>query len=79
VVGVPDERWGEAVHAYVTLRAGGNADPEELRRHCRGLLASYKCPKRVHVLADLPRTGIGKISRSRLRASAKDRNRRPTS
>ena len=79
VVGVPDERWGEAVHAYVTLRAGGNADPEDLRRHCRRLLASYKCPKRVHVLADLPRTGIGKISRSRLRASAKDHNRRPTS
>lgn len=70
VVGVPDERWGEAVHAFVTLRPGGAAAGQELQAFCREHLASYKCPKAVHILEDLPRTGIGKIARRELRERA---------
>ena len=46
VIGVPSERWGEAVHAVVVLRAGAVADAEAIRAFCRTLLANYKCPKR---------------------------------
>lgn len=66
VVGLGDERWGEAVHAFVTLKPGRGATPAELRGFCRTVLAGYKCPKEVHVMRELPRTGIGKISRRRL-------------
>lgn len=69
VIGIPDDRWGEAVHAFVTFRSGG-VDPADLSRHCRSSLAAYKCPKRIHVMAQLPRTGIGKIARRQLRTMA---------
>ncbi|MFN8571829.1 MAG: AMP-binding protein [Gemmatimonadaceae bacterium] len=63
VVGVPDEEWGEAVHAFVILAPGANVSESELKTSCREHLASYKCPKRIHLVPELPRTGIGKIAR----------------
>ncbi len=66
VIGRPDQDWGEAVHAFAVLRPGATAAPEELRAFCRASLAGYKCPREVHVVAELPRTGIGKIARRRL-------------
>lgn len=63
VVGVPDERWGEAVHAFVTLSDGALIAETELKLYCKERLAAYKSPKVIHVVKELPRTGIGKISR----------------
>ncbi len=63
VVGVPDEQWGEAVHAFVTLAHGASARETELQSFCRERLTGYKRPKAIHVVPELPRTGIGKIAR----------------
>ncbi|GGS25416.1 acyl-CoA synthetase [Streptomyces aureoverticillatus] len=67
VVGVPDERWGEAVHAAVVLRPGARARPRELLLFLRGRLADYKIPIRYHVLDTLPRNPSGKILRRQVR------------
>ncbi|HEY1003741.1 MAG TPA: AMP-binding protein [Streptosporangiaceae bacterium] len=66
VAGVPDERWGERVTAWVVLRDGHEFDDAALIAHARTLLATYKCPKRVFRLAALPRNQLGKIVRSAL-------------
>ena len=70
VVGAPDNYRGETVHAYISLRSGEEATPEELRAHCRERLAAYKCPSRIEIRADLPKTPSGKILRRELRAEA---------
>jgi acyl-CoA synthetase (AMP-forming)/AMP-acid ligase II len=67
VVGIPDENWGEAVHAFVVLHGGSDIPEAELLTYCRAHLPGYKTPKSVHFMADLPRTGIGKISRREVR------------
>jgi fatty-acyl-CoA synthase len=64
VVGVPDERWGEACLAFVVLRA--DAAEEELLRHCRDRLARYKVPKGVRVVEALPRNALNKVVKSEL-------------
>jgi acyl-CoA synthetase (AMP-forming)/AMP-acid ligase II len=66
VAGVPDERWGERVTAWVVLREG-DFDEAALIAHARTMLAGYKCPKRVFRTAALPRNHLGKIIRSELR------------
>ncbi|MBW1682013.1 MAG: long-chain-fatty-acid--CoA ligase [Deltaproteobacteria bacterium] len=63
VFGVPDEKWGEAVRAAVSLKAGKTATEEEIIAHCKKHLASYKKPQRVDFLADLPKNAYGKILR----------------
>lgn len=70
VIGVPDERWGEAVHAFVTLSPGTAASESELKSFCQERLTGYKRPKAIHIVAELPRTGIGKIARRVVRAQA---------
>jgi long-chain acyl-CoA synthetase len=67
VVGQPDPYRGETGVAYVSLKAGLNATPEELITFSRHRLAAYKCPRTVHFLADLPKTQSGKIRRAELR------------
>ena len=64
VVGVPDERWGEACLAFVVL--GGEATEEELLEHCRGRLARYKVPKGVRFVESLPRNALDKVVKSEL-------------
>ncbi len=66
VAGVPDERWGERVTAWVVPRDGHEFDEAALIAHARTLLAGYKCPKRVFRLEQLPRNQLGKIVRSAL-------------
>jgi len=67
VFGVPDERWGEAVHAVVVPRA--EVDEAELLRHCRTLIARYKVPKRIEFRTEpLPKSAAGKILKRELRA-----------
>jgi acyl-CoA synthetase (AMP-forming)/AMP-acid ligase II len=68
VAGLPHERWGEQVTAWVVVRAGHVFDENELIAHTRTLLAPYKCPKRVYRLTALPRSSLGKVVRSALTA-----------
>ncbi|MEZ5979455.1 MAG: AMP-binding protein [Planctomycetota bacterium] len=67
VFGRADERWGERVCAAVVLRPGATLDVDALLAHCREHLAAYKCPREVRFLAELPRTGTGKIAKRLLR------------
>jgi len=67
VVGVPDERWGEAVHAFVVLSPGAKASPRELMMYARSRLADFKLPTSYDYLDTLPRNASGKILRRRLR------------
>jgi acyl-CoA synthetase (AMP-forming)/AMP-acid ligase II len=66
VAGVPHERWGERVTAWVVVRDGHEFDEAALIAHARTRLAGYKCPKRVFRLAALPRNHVGKVVRSAL-------------
>lgn len=67
VIGVPDECWGEAVQAFVVLRAGLQASPRELMLSLRGLIADFKIPTRYEFLESVPRNPSGKILRRVLR------------
>jgi fatty-acyl-CoA synthase len=67
VVGLPDARWGEAVHAVVVLRPGAMVKPRELLLALRGKLADYKIPGAFHFADDLPRNPSGKILRRAVR------------
>jgi fatty-acyl-CoA synthase len=70
VVGVPDERWGEIPVAFVTLLPGARLDEAEVRQFARDRLAHFKVPRRVEVVAELPKTGTGKIQKFVLREQA---------
>ena len=67
VFGIPDEKWGEAVHAAVVLKEGQQASEEEIIRFCKNNLAHYKAPKSITFLDQLPRTGSGKLFKKGLR------------
>lgn len=67
VVGVPDEKRGETVKAFVSLKPGTTATPEELIAHCKQRMAAYKYPRSVVLLEELPKTVTGKILRRELR------------
>lgn len=66
VVGVHSADWGEAVKAFVVLKQGTTCDATSLINFCKASLASYKAPKFVEFVPTLPRTGLGKIDRSKL-------------
>ena len=77
VIGVPDQRWGERVHAIVVSRPGVDVSPEQISAHCRTLIAGYKCPRSVEFTASLPLSAAGKILKQELRAAhwqGRDRN-----
>jgi len=67
IVGLPHEKWGEAPHAFVVLRAGAQAEAEELRAFARTHLAHFKAPHGVTFLAELPKTATGKVQKYVLR------------
>jgi long-chain acyl-CoA synthetase len=68
VIGVPDERWGEAVTALVVLKPDTTVTEAELITHCRGLIAAYKCPRCVEIRSEpFPKSGSGKILKAVLR------------
>lgn len=69
-VGVPDERTGEAVCLYVVRRTGAELDESTLIDHCRQHLAAYKMPKRIVFVTELPKSGVGKILRRKVRELA---------
>jgi fatty-acyl-CoA synthase len=71
VVGVPDERWGEAGAAFVVPEAGAILDADRILRHLRGRLAGYKVPRSVHLVDELPVSGAGKILKTHLKEMAR--------
>ena len=68
VIGLPDEQWGEVVVAVVTIRQDATVDLEELRVFASDRLARYKLPRRLEIVAALPRNPAGKVLKFELRA-----------
>jgi len=71
VVAKPDDKWGETPCAFLEMKSGSTASPEDVIQFCRDNLAHYKCPKNV-VFTELPKTSTGKIQKFKLREQAKD-------
>jgi len=67
VIGIPDQKWGEAVKGFVVLKSGQNATEQEIIQFCKERLAHYKAPKSIDFIGALPRTGSGKIHKKGLR------------
>ena len=67
VIGMPDVRCGERVHAAIVLRPGERVSTEEMQNHCRQLIAGYKIPRSIDWRASLPLSGPGKILKRLLR------------
>jgi acyl-CoA synthetase (AMP-forming)/AMP-acid ligase II len=67
IIGVPDREWGEAVKAIVALSPGREVSEAELLEYCQQHIASYKKPKSVDVVAELPKNNFGKIVKNELR------------
>lgn len=67
VIGIPNDQWGESVHAVVVLKPGASATEEQLTAHCRTLIAGYKCPRSIEIRDALPVSGAGKILKTELR------------
>lgn len=69
VIGIPDEVWGEKVHAVVVPREGANISKDELLEHCRSLIAGYKCPRSFEITNErLPVSPTGKVTKNVIRA-----------
>lgn len=67
VFGMPDEKWGEAVHAAVQLHPGVTCEPEVLIAHVKTALGSVHAPKKIHFLEQLPRSSVGKVLKTAIR------------
>ena len=68
VVGIPDEEWGEAVHAEVIRNGVTEVHEQELIDHAKSLIGSVKAPKTVTFVDELPTTTVGKVLRKNVRA-----------
>jgi acyl-CoA synthetase (AMP-forming)/AMP-acid ligase II len=67
VIGIPDDKWGEAVKAVVVLKPGSEADGDDIIGFARERIAAYKCPKSIDFIDELPRNPSGKILKRELR------------
>jgi acyl-CoA synthetase (AMP-forming)/AMP-acid ligase II len=67
VIGRPDEKWGEIVHAVISLEPQQTITEEELSTHCRQYIAGYKCPKGLSIWDTLPLSGAGKLLKNEIR------------
>lgn len=63
VVGLPDEKWGDRIHAVVSVRAGFSLTPDDVRAFCRDKIASFKIPKTVEIWDEIPKGPTGKIQK----------------
>ena len=75
VIGVPDEYRGEAVKAFIVLKAGTVATEDDILEHCRANLAKYKIPSFIEFMDDLPKSAVGKILRRELRDVESQKNK----
>ncbi|MBO0962476.1 long-chain fatty acid--CoA ligase [Neobacillus sp. MM2021_6] len=67
VLGLPDEKWGEVVAAFITFKHTYSIQDEELRTYCQSKLGRYKIPKQFIRLEELPKTHVGKIDKEKLK------------
>lgn len=67
VIGVPDDKWGERVHAVIVFKGEARAEEQEIIDHCKTLIAAYKCPRSFEFLDQLPLSGAGKILKYKLK------------
>jgi len=67
VIGLPDEKWGEVVAAFITLKQTNNIQEDELKMYCESKLGRYKIPKQFIHLEELPKTHVGKIDKLKLK------------
>ncbi len=67
VIGVPDEKWGEAVKAVVELKSGEKTNEAEIIAFCKDKLSAYMAPKTVEFWDELPRSGVGKVLKRKVR------------
>jgi len=67
IIGVPDDKWGEAVHAVVELKSGQKVTGDELIALCKEKIGSVKSPKGVEFIDALPRSAVGKVLKRHLR------------
>ena len=68
VIGLPDDKWGERVIAVVQPRAGGTPDPAELTAFVKERIGSVKTPKQIELWTDLPRSKVGKVLKTDIKA-----------
>ena len=66
VIGIPDDTWGEAVVAVMSLRQGARLALDELKSWCEGRMSAYKIPKKIQILDALPRNAMGKVTKPEL-------------
>ncbi|MBS8263001.1 long-chain fatty acid--CoA ligase [Mesobacillus boroniphilus] len=78
VVGVADDKWGEAVTAFVVIEEGAALSEVEVKKYCRQKLGSYKVPKNIHFVSQMPKTHVGKIDKKLLKEMAR-KNQKPVS
>jgi acyl-CoA synthetase (AMP-forming)/AMP-acid ligase II len=67
VFGIPDPKWVEAVVAAVVLKPGANASSEEIQMRLKTKIATYKCPKDIYIVDQLPKSAVGKVLRKDLK------------
>ena len=67
VIGVPDDKWGEAVKAVVVVKQGKSLIEDEVIAHCKAKLGGVKSPKSVEFVAEIPETPAGKFDRKAMR------------
>ena len=70
VIGVPDERYGEELMAWVILRTGSTVSEEEIREFCKGQIAHFKIPRYVKLVDSFPMTVTGKVQKFKMREVA---------
>ena len=70
VIGVPDERYGEELMAWIILRPGASATEDEVREFCKGQIAHYKIPRYVKFVDSFPMTVTGKVQKFKMRELA---------
>jgi fatty-acyl-CoA synthase len=70
VIGVPDERYGEELMAWIVVRAGASLSEDEVREFCRGKIAHYKIPRYVKFVSEFPMTVTGKVQKFKMRQAA---------
>ena len=68
VIGVPNDQWGELVHAFIVCKPGASVDEAAIVAHCKERIAGYKCPRQVSFIDAMPLSGAGKILKTQLRA-----------
>jgi fatty-acyl-CoA synthase len=70
VIGVPDDRYGEELMAWVRLRPGASVEPEDIREFCKGKIAHFKIPRYVRFVTEFPMTVTGKVQKFKMREQA---------